>query len=53
MRSGGMVRFSFQKRRKKTQKFRGKTAKSYESKLYLVNFNIVTVTSLPREHRKR
>jgi len=31
----------------------GKTAKSYESKLYLVNFNTVTVTSLPREHCKR
>jgi len=31
----------------------GKTAKSYESKSYLVNFNIVTVTLLPQEHRKR
>jgi len=32
--------------------FPRKTAKSYESKSYLVNFNIVTVTSLPREHQQ-
>ncbi len=31
----------------------GKTAKLYESKSYFVNFNIMTGTSWPREHRKR